>query len=163
MPARNIRRSTARHRSTPPSSASAFSSQKPISISRYIVAAVVRCSWAFAWSGGPTVERAEAEMAVGDEGAHAELGGAGEGPPVVLFGGPQVPKVGLHGNFAEETEDPRLVAALRLPVREVEGAPGDRTRVVSAAGHQMRLAEVGQEERVVGRCPSPRGRRAPPP
>ena len=67
----------------------------------------------------------------------------------MLFGGPQVPKVGLRGNLAEEAEDPRLVAALRLPVREVEGAPGDRTRVVSAAGHQMRLAEVGQEERVV--------------
>src|SRR4029453_18327012 len=40
----------ARHPSTPPSSASAFSSQKVMPISRYIVAAVVRCSVTFAWS-----------------------------------------------------------------------------------------------------------------
>ena len=40
----------ARHRSTPPSSASAFSSQKVMPISRYIVAAVVRALGAFAWS-----------------------------------------------------------------------------------------------------------------
>ena len=43
-------RRDSRHRSIPPNSASAFSSQKLMSISRYIVAAVVRCSWAFAWS-----------------------------------------------------------------------------------------------------------------
>ncbi len=41
-------------------------------ISRYIVVAVVRCSSAFAVVPGAAVERTEAEVAVGDEGAHAE-------------------------------------------------------------------------------------------
>src|SRR5207245_873825 len=36
------------------------------------------------------VERAEAEVAVGDERAHAELVGPREGPPVVLSGGLQI-------------------------------------------------------------------------
>ena len=59
-------------------SASACSSQNRMSISRYIVVAVVRCSWACSPLARAPVELAEAEVAVGDEGAHAELGGEGE-------------------------------------------------------------------------------------
>ena len=36
--------------------------------------------------------------------------------------------------LAEEAEDPGLVATFFLPVREVEGAPGGRHRVVAASG-----------------------------
>ena len=39
---------------------------------------------------------------------------------------------------------------------EVEGAPGDRERIVPAAGQEMRLPEVGQEERMVGGARRPR-------
>jgi hypothetical protein len=35
-------------------------------------------------------------------------------------------------------------------VCEVEGAPGDGDRILPAAGQEMRLAEIGQEERMVG-------------
>jgi hypothetical protein len=34
-------------------------------------------------------------------------------------------------------------------VGEVESAPGDRERIVPAAGQAVRLAEVGQEQRMV--------------
>jgi hypothetical protein len=44
-------------------------------ISRYIVVAVVRCSCACSRLPGTPVELAEAEVAVGGEGAHAELDG----------------------------------------------------------------------------------------
>jgi hypothetical protein len=61
-------------------------------------------------------------------------------------------RVGLRGDLADEAENPGLVAALLLPVRELEGAPGDFERVLAAAGQQMRLAKIGKEERVVGRA-----------
>ena len=56
----------------------------------------------------------------------------------------------MRGDLAEEAQNPRLVAPLLLPVREFKGAPGDRHRVVPAAGPEMRLAEIGQEERMLG-------------
>ncbi len=43
----------------------------------------------------------------------------------------------------------RWSGALDLGLREVEGAPGDCRRIVPAAGQEMRLTEVGQEERMV--------------
>ena len=55
----------------------------------------------------------------------------------------------MRGDVAEEAQDPRLVAPLLLPVREVHGTPSDRHRIVPAAGQEMRLAEIGQEERMV--------------
>ena len=53
------------------SAPSAFSSQKRMPISRYIVAAVVRCSLGLRAVARSPVELAEAEVAVGDERAHA--------------------------------------------------------------------------------------------
>jgi hypothetical protein len=50
------------------------------------------------------------------------------------LGGRQVEGIGLRSDLAEEAQDPGFVAALLLPVGEVEGAPGDRGRVVPAAG-----------------------------
>jgi hypothetical protein len=69
----------------------------------------------------------------------------------VRVSGLRVWRVGLCGDLAEEAQYPGLVAALLLPVREVEGASGDRQRVVPPAGQEVRLPEVGEEERVVGR------------
>ena len=57
-----------------------------MSISRYIVVAVVRCSWACWCVARAPVELAEAEVAVGDEGAHAELVGQCHGLAVVGVG-----------------------------------------------------------------------------
>jgi len=45
----------------------------------------------------------------------------------------------VRGDVAEEAQDPRLVAPLLLPVREVDGAPGDRDRIILVAGYEMRL------------------------
>ena len=109
-----------RHRSTPPSSASAFSSQKRMSISRYIVVAVVRCSCAFCAVAGAPVELAEAEVAVGDEGAHAEVGGSRQR---LLIGGLSLldaGRVGLRGDLTEKPPRPRLGPALRLSARHLE-------------------------------------------
>src|SRR5262249_47375639 len=55
----------------------------------------------------------------------------------------------MRGDVAQEAKHPRFVAPLFLPVREVQGAPRNRNRVVPAAGQEMRLAEIGQEERMV--------------
>ncbi len=66
-----------------------------MSSSRYIVVAVVRCSFGLRAVTGAPVELAEAEVAVGDEGAHAELVGSREGLAVVLLGGLHVWGVGL--------------------------------------------------------------------
>ena len=49
----------------------------------------------------------------------------------------------MRGDVGEEAKDPRLVAPLLLPVREVQSAPGDRDRVVPVAGEEMRFAEIG--------------------
>jgi hypothetical protein len=58
--------------------------------------------------------------------------------------------VGVRGDLAEEAEHPGLVATLLLPMGEVEGAPGDPQRIVRAAGQEMRLSEVGEEEWMMG-------------
>ena len=55
----------------------------------------------------------------------------------------------MRGDLAEEAQDPRLVAPLLLPVREVDCVLGDRDPIVPAAGQEMRLAELGQKERMV--------------
>jgi hypothetical protein len=88
------------------------------------------------------VELAETKVAVGGERAHAELVGPGEGLAVMSLRRLQIGRVGVGGDLAEEAQDPGLVATLLLLVREVEGAPGDRERVVPAAGQEMRLPEA---------------------
>ena len=86
-----------------PISASACSSQNRMSISRYIVVAVVRCSWA-CWRLPAPVQLAEAEVAVGDEGAHAEVGGQRHRGPVVGFGRRHVGMVMVRGNLVKESK-----------------------------------------------------------
>ena len=64
-----------RHRSTPRSSTSAFSNQKLMPISRYIVLGGRQVLLGLRVVAGAAVELAETEVAVGDEGAHPEFGG----------------------------------------------------------------------------------------
>jgi hypothetical protein len=68
-----------------------------MSISRYIVAAVVRCSCA---SDRLSMELAEAEVAVGDERAHAEL--AGERQRFAVVGFSVLSSAGRHDVTCEE-------------------------------------------------------------
>ena len=49
----------------------------------------------------------------------------------------------MRGDVAEEAQNPPFVAPLLLPVREVEGAPGDRNRIILAASQEICLAEIG--------------------
>src|SRR5262245_18767552 len=101
------------------------------------------------------VQLAETEMTVGSERAHPELLGPGEGLAVLRRGRLLIRRVGLRGDLAEETSHPGLVAALLLAVREVERAAGDFERALSAAVQQMRLREIGEEERMVARAGCP--------
>ena len=55
-----------------------------MSISRYIVVAVVRCSRASYLLAGALLQLTEAEVAVGDERTRSDLLGDGEGFPVCL-------------------------------------------------------------------------------
>ena len=70
-------------------SVAACSSQNRMSISRYIVVAVVRCSLRLLALARAPVELAEAEVAVGDERAHAELAGESQRLAVVAFERPR--------------------------------------------------------------------------
>src|SRR5262245_39423848 len=58
-------------------SAPACSSQDVMPISRYIVVAVVRCSWANSRLPRTAIELAEAEMAMRNDRAHLEFNGEG--------------------------------------------------------------------------------------
>ena len=111
------------HRSTPPSSASAFSSQNVMSISRYIVVGGGQVLVGLRAVPGAAVELAEAEVAVGDEGAHAELVGARRAPAgSALRRSPGPGGSPLRGDLAEEAERPGLVAALLLPRAQARAA-----------------------------------------
>ncbi len=88
-------------------------------------------------------------MAVGDERAHAELVGPGEGLAVVRIGGRRVRRVGLRGDLAEEAQDPGFVAALPLAAGELDGPLGHRNRIVPTTGQEVRFPEMAEEQRVV--------------
>ena len=81
-------------------------------ISRYIVAAVVRCSCGLRVVARAAVELAEAEVAVGDERAHAELGGECEGLAVVALGPLDLERIATGDDLTEQMEHPGLEASL---------------------------------------------------
>ena len=106
-------------------------------ISRYIVVAVVRCSWAFAPLAGAPVEPAETEVAVGDEGAHAELGGQGQW---------------RHGSALRPL--PRREAQCARRSRRGGGGPTPRARAPRARGRTVRARSA--EARASSTCPASR-------
>src|SRR6266508_2529632 len=69
------------------------------------------------------VELAEAEVAVGDERAHAELGGEGQGGAVVCFGRCYVDTVTMRSNLAKKAERPGLRAAVTAFTGQRECVP----------------------------------------
>src|SRR5262249_31220963 len=66
------------------------------------------------------VELAEAEVAVGDEGAHAEFGRDNERRPVVAFGISRLGGLAQRRHVAEELAGPRLEAEFAALPREVQ-------------------------------------------
>ena len=127
--------------STCASAASAWGSQNVISMAQYssiaVVSAVQACScWPLAYSVPQAV------MAVGLEWAHAQLFGQGEGLAVVAGSG-----FALWGRLAcralaQEPQGPGLVAAVLALAGEIESLHGVMARLLQAASHQIRLAEV---------------------
>ena len=116
-----------------------------MSISRYIVVAVVRCSLRLLALARAPVELAEAEVAVGDEGAHAERLGEGERVAVVALR--VLRGIAAGGDLAEEAEGPRLAAALIALAGKGQGSPGEFASVLEPVGEDVRFAQIHQEER----------------
>jgi hypothetical protein len=94
------------------------------------------------------VERAEAEVAVGHERAHAELGGEGEGLTVVGFGGAGVERITLGGDLAEEVKSPRCLAWPLLPPRQIEGVLGPLKCLIETPGEKVRVTELADTNRI---------------
>src|SRR5262249_62264049 len=90
-----------------------------------------------------TVQGAEAEMAMSDERAHAELGGEDEGFTVVTFGTLPLGWVGVRGDLAEEAKHPRLVAAFLVSTGQTHRSLGEAEGVIHPAGAEIRLTEPG--------------------
>ena len=114
-----------------------------MSISRYIVVAVVRCSWACSRLAGAPVELAEAEVAVGDEGPHAARLGERQRLAVVGLAALGIEPVGMGRDVAEQ-------------VQRMGREPGVRRRIFDRAVAQApRLVEPAEQQsgttqRVVG-------------
>ena len=92
------------------------------------------------------VELAEAEVAVGDEGAHPELLGERERVTVVAVS--VLRGIAAGGDLAEEAEGPRLVGALTALAGKGQGSPGEFESVLEPVGEDVRLAQIHQEERL---------------
>ena len=91
-------------------------------ISRYIVVAVVEVLLGLRAVPGAAVERAEAEVAVGDERAHAELARPAPGRRDSGLRPRQCCRGWMRGDLAEKPKRPGLVASLSSLAGEVERA-----------------------------------------
>src|SRR3989441_4187767 len=72
----------------------------------------------------PSIEPAEAEVAVGHKRAHLELGSEGHRGTIVRRGRRHVGADLMRGDVAEEAKSPRLIAAFTAPASEAHGAVG---------------------------------------
>src|SRR5262249_8369683 len=89
--------------------------------------------------GRAPVELAEAEVAVSDEGARAELQSECHGVAVVALSDPG--RVTMRGEFAEEMTHPRLAAPGLLCAREFKLVRNEISRVVHATGQETALGQ----------------------
>src|SRR5215213_7330502 len=102
------------------------------------------------------VQRAEAEVAVGRERAHAQLVGEGEHLMVVALGLLDVRRLGARGDLAEQPERPRLVASFLVVPRVHKSTPRSLSRLFWPTGQQICFAEPGDLSRIF-LLPEPRG------
>lgn len=80
-----------------------------------------------------SMELAEAEVVVGDEGAHAEVGGQGQGLTVVSFGVFNLSRIAMRSDLTEESESIGLVSPLPVGASKLEGLLSGRNRVLQSA------------------------------
>jgi hypothetical protein len=130
--------------------ASTCSIQYVMPMSRYIVVAVATCSCACSRARAP-VELAEAEVAVGDEGAHPEL--LGERKRLAIVALSVVRGIVAGGDLAEEAKGPRLVAALTALAGKGQGSPGAFESVLEPVSEDVRFAQIHQELRLDNSVP----------
>ena len=71
-------------------------------------------------------------MAVGLEGAHAELVGQGEGLAVVAGNGLDLGGSAVRGDLSQEPQGPGLMAAFVVLTGVIEGTPGKLARLPTA-------------------------------
>src|SRR5581483_8938373 len=101
------------------------------------------------------IERAEAEVAVGGEGAHTQLLGQRQGLLVVSVGLLDRGRIGRGGDLRPQSQRIRLAATLRALPGQVQGPLGVVGRLLPLARQQVRLGEPPAPEGM--RRPMPRG------
>jgi hypothetical protein len=89
----------------------------------------------------PLVEPAEAEVAVGDEGAHAKLLGEGERVSVAGSGFVGFGRCTTRGNVTEQVENPRLLSGNAVVPGDGQGLEGDGIGFIQLPGKQVGLGE----------------------
>ncbi len=94
---------------------------------------------------GAAEELAEAEMAVGDEGAHAEFLGERERVTVVAVGVLRGSAAG--GDLAKRAESPRLDGALTALAGKGQGSSGEFESVLEPVSENVRFTQIYQEAR----------------
>src|SRR5262245_32072926 len=93
-------------------------------------------------------ELAQSKLAVGNEGAHAEVLGQRVSLPVVTFGPRHVARPLVQGNLAEEAQGPRLVPTLTALAGHAQGSPGELESVIEPVGEDVRFAQMHEERRL---------------
>src|SRR5262245_48390703 len=95
------------------------------------------------------VELAEAEVAVGDEGAHAEIFGEGKGTTIRGFGMLRVCEISARAELTKKPQGIRLMSPLPEVAGESEGLAAKLACLLYAASQQIRFAEMGDPERII--------------
>src|SRR5207245_4542160 len=84
------------------------------------------------------VELTEAEVAMRDEGTHAEFGGYGEGLQVIIFGRFGLRELTPRRNLAEKPQDICLSASFLMRTGEGQRSLGEGMRLLQASGQHLR-------------------------
>ena len=98
------------------------------------------------------VQGAETQVTVGLERAHAEFLRQGKGLAVAGVGLFDFRGITMRGNVAEEAQGIRLMTSFLVGTGILEGTGGERTRLLQAAGAQMRLAQGEELKRLDTHC-----------
>jgi hypothetical protein len=85
-------------------------------------------------------------VAVGLERAHAQLLGQGQSLAVVSFSELALRGIALHGDLAEEEQDPGLAGPFVMLASQLEGTLGVLARLLSAPSQERGLAQIDPPE-----------------
>ena len=106
------------------------------------------CSAGLLWLAALGIQRAQAEVAVRLERAHAQLFGERYGLLVGGCGWFDLRGIAMCGDLAEQSQTPRLMALLLVVTGGCQGALGKLVRLLLAAGQERRFTEMGDPERI---------------